>query len=110
MLLTVSLDMFCTSARLGVSVSTPRALCSMDIRAGQIKYHLCMFMYVSEPDSLEVEEAISKGTFQHDVTNLEPATTYSLYLKAYSPLGASQHSQTVVATTLGGGKDLSFRS
>lgn len=57
----------------------------------------------SEPDSLELQEAISKGTFQHDVTNLEPATTYSLYLKAYSPLGASQQSHTVVATTLGGG-------
>uniref|UniRef100_A0A3Q3X134 Immunoglobulin superfamily DCC subclass member 3 n=1 Tax=Mola mola TaxID=94237 RepID=A0A3Q3X134_MOLML len=55
---------------------------------------------IGEPDSLEVEEAISKGTFQHDVTNLESATTYSLYLKAYSPLGASQHSQTVVLSSL----------
>lgn len=66
-----------------------------------------MYVYVcvcdSEPDSLELQEAISKGTFQHDVTNLEPATTYSLYLKAYSPMGASQRSHTVVATTLGGG-------
>ncbi|XP_026203903.1 immunoglobulin superfamily DCC subclass member 3 [Anabas testudineus] len=57
---------------------------------------------MGEPDTLELQEAISKGTFQHDVTNLEPATTYSLYLKAYSPLGASQQSRTVVATTLGG--------
>ncbi|GAA6226730.1 immunoglobulin superfamily DCC subclass member 3-like [Lates japonicus] len=57
---------------------------------------------IGEPDSLELQEAISKGNFQHDVTNLEPATTYSLYLKAYSPLGASQQSRTVVATTLGG--------
>lgn len=63
-------------------------------------------MDVAEPDSLELQEAISKGTFQHDVTNLEPATTYSLYLKAYSPLGASQQSHTVVATTLGGGKNV----
>ncbi|XP_069372774.1 immunoglobulin superfamily DCC subclass member 3 [Paralichthys olivaceus] len=55
-----------------------------------------------EPDSLELQEAISKGKFQNDITNLEPATTYSLYLKAYSPLGASQQSHTVVATTLGG--------
>uniref|UniRef100_A0A4W6CTS2 Immunoglobulin superfamily DCC subclass member 3 n=1 Tax=Lates calcarifer TaxID=8187 RepID=A0A4W6CTS2_LATCA len=46
---------------------------------------------IGEPDSLELQEAISKGTFQHDVTNLEPATTYSL-----------QQSRTVVATTLGG--------
>ncbi|XP_074543384.1 immunoglobulin superfamily DCC subclass member 3 [Halichoeres trimaculatus] len=57
---------------------------------------------IGEPDSLELQEAISKGTFQHDVANLEPATTYSLYLKAYSPLGASQQSGNVVATTLGG--------
>ncbi|XP_029976001.1 immunoglobulin superfamily DCC subclass member 3-like [Salarias fasciatus] len=57
---------------------------------------------IGEPDSLELQEAISKGTFRHDVTNLEAATTYSLYLKAYSPLGASQQSHTVVATTLGG--------
>ncbi|XP_069032663.1 immunoglobulin superfamily DCC subclass member 3 [Embiotoca jacksoni] len=57
---------------------------------------------IGEPDSLELQEAISKGTFRHDVTNLEAATTYSLYLRAYSPLGASQQSHTVVATTLGG--------
>uniref|UniRef100_UPI0037E96B59 immunoglobulin superfamily DCC subclass member 3 n=1 Tax=Semicossyphus pulcher TaxID=241346 RepID=UPI0037E96B59 len=57
---------------------------------------------IGEPDSLELQEAISKGTFQHDISNLEPAITYSLYLKAYSPLGASQQSRTVVATTLGG--------
>lgn len=60
----------------------------------------------TEPDSLELQEAISKGAFQHDVMNLEQATTYSLYLKAYSPLGASQQSRTVVATTLGGGKNM----
>nr|XP_033950830.1 immunoglobulin superfamily DCC subclass member 3 [Pseudochaenichthys georgianus] len=57
---------------------------------------------IGEPDSLELQEAISKETFQHDVANLEPATTYSLYLKAYSPLGASQQSLSVGATTLGG--------
>lgn len=58
---------------------------------------------IAESDTLELQEAISKGKFQHDVSNLEPATTYSLYLKAYSPLGASQQSHAVVATTLGGG-------
>ncbi|XP_053348506.1 immunoglobulin superfamily DCC subclass member 3 [Clarias gariepinus] len=55
-----------------------------------------------EPDNKELQEAVSKTTFQHDLTNLEPATTYSVYLKAYSPVGASQKSSTVVATTLGG--------
>lgn len=57
-----------------------------------------------EPESMELQEAISKGTFQYVVSNLEPATTYSLYLKSYSSLGASQQSNTVVATTLGGSK------
>ncbi|XP_076013205.1 immunoglobulin superfamily DCC subclass member 3 [Genypterus blacodes] len=57
---------------------------------------------IGEPDSHELQEAISKSTFQHDVANLDPATTYSIYLKAYSPLGASQQSDTVVATTVGG--------
>lgn len=57
-----------------------------------------------EPDRLELQEAISKDTFQHDVTNLEASTTYSLYLKAYSALGASQQSNSIIATTLGSGK------
>ncbi|RVE66743.1 hypothetical protein OJAV_G00110200 [Oryzias javanicus] len=61
--------------------------------------HICK---IGEPESMELQEAISKGTFQHVVSNLEPATTYSLYLKSYSSLGASQQSNTVVATTLGG--------
>ncbi|KAM6958731.1 immunoglobulin superfamily DCC subclass member 3-like [Aplochiton taeniatus] len=57
---------------------------------------------IGEPDSRELQEAVSKTTFQHDFANLDPGTTYSVYLKAYSPLGASQQSTTVVATTLGG--------
>ncbi|XP_076863907.1 immunoglobulin superfamily DCC subclass member 3 [Brachyhypopomus gauderio] len=57
---------------------------------------------IGEPDSKELQEAVSKTTYQHDLANLEPATTYSIYLKAYSPLGASQASSTVIATTLGG--------
>lgn len=58
---------------------------------------------ITEPENKELQEAVSKTTYQHDLTNLEPATTYSIYLKAYSPVGASQESSTVVATTLGGG-------
>ncbi|KAM6435005.1 immunoglobulin superfamily DCC subclass member 3-like [Liasis olivaceus] len=54
-----------------------------------------------ESDSRELQEAVSKSTFQHVFTNLEPSTTYSIYLKAYSPLGASQDSQSILATTLG---------
>ncbi|XP_025068426.1 immunoglobulin superfamily DCC subclass member 3 [Alligator sinensis] len=54
-----------------------------------------------ESESRELQEAVSKATFQHVFTNLEPSTTYSIYLRAYSPLGASQDSQPILATTLG---------
>ncbi|XP_059921495.1 immunoglobulin superfamily DCC subclass member 3-like isoform X1 [Gadus macrocephalus] len=57
---------------------------------------------LGEPDSKELQEAVSKTTFQHEFSSLEPATAYSIYLKAYSPLGASQSSSTLVTTTLGG--------
>lgn len=59
---------------------------------------------LSEPDSSELQEAVSKDTFQHDFTNLEASTTFSIYVKAYSPLGASQQSDSVIATTHGAGK------
>ena len=53
---------------------------------------------------MELQEAVSKTTFKHQVNNLEAATTYSIYLKAYSALGGSQQSSTIVATTKGGGE------
>uniref|UniRef100_A0A7M4F6R1 Immunoglobulin superfamily DCC subclass member 3 n=1 Tax=Crocodylus porosus TaxID=8502 RepID=A0A7M4F6R1_CROPO len=59
---------------------------------------------VGESESRELQEAVSKATFQHIFTNLEPSTTYSIYLRAYSPLGASQDSQPILATTLGSSK------
>ncbi|XP_076827624.1 immunoglobulin superfamily DCC subclass member 3-like isoform X2 [Brachyhypopomus gauderio] len=110
------------SARLAVSQSTDLPEVPQDLRAkplsptslqlrweppqansadGIIGYVLHIRM-LGEPDSKELQEAVSKDTFQHDFNNLEPATTYSIYLKAYSPLGASQKSNTVIATTLGG--------
>ncbi|XP_065276676.1 immunoglobulin superfamily DCC subclass member 3-like [Emys orbicularis] len=54
-----------------------------------------------ESDSRELQEAVSKTTFQHLFTGLAPATTYCIRLHAYSPLGASQDSEPVLATTLG---------
>ncbi|XP_036395685.1 immunoglobulin superfamily DCC subclass member 3-like, partial [Megalops cyprinoides] len=72
-----------------------------EVTDGIIGYVLHIRM-IGEPDSRELQEAVSKTTFQHEFNNLEPATTYSIYLKAYSPLGASQQSNTVFATTLGG--------
>ncbi|KAF7645014.1 hypothetical protein LDENG_00212070, partial [Lucifuga dentata] len=57
---------------------------------------------LGEPDSAELQEAVSKSTFEHEFSNLDDATTYSVYLKAYSALGGSQQSSTVIATTAGG--------
>ncbi|XP_043358202.1 immunoglobulin superfamily DCC subclass member 3-like [Dermochelys coriacea] len=54
-----------------------------------------------ESDSRELQEAVSKTTFQHLFTGLAPATTYCLRLRAWSPLGASQDSEPVLATTMG---------
>ncbi|XP_065126669.1 immunoglobulin superfamily DCC subclass member 3 [Paramisgurnus dabryanus] len=57
---------------------------------------------LGDPDSRELQEAVTQETFQHEFNNLEPATTFSIYVKAYSPLGASQQSRTIITTTLGG--------
>ncbi|XP_077950365.1 immunoglobulin superfamily DCC subclass member 3-like isoform X3 [Gasterosteus aculeatus] len=57
---------------------------------------------LGDPDSGELQEAVSKTTFIHKFINLEAATTYSVYLKAYSALGGSQQSNTISVTTQGG--------
>uniref|UniRef100_F6WFL2 Immunoglobulin superfamily DCC subclass member 3 n=1 Tax=Monodelphis domestica TaxID=13616 RepID=F6WFL2_MONDO len=54
-----------------------------------------------EPPGREVQEAVSKGTFEHVFTNLDPATTYSVRLRAYSAEGASHDSPPVHITTMG---------
>ncbi|XP_051852569.1 immunoglobulin superfamily DCC subclass member 3-like [Antechinus flavipes] len=54
-----------------------------------------------EPPGRGLQEAVSKGTFEHVFTNLEPATTYSIRLRAYSAEGASQDSPPVHITTMG---------
>lgn len=61
-------------------------------------------MVFSEADSAELQEAVDKTTFSHDFNNLEAATTYSIYLRAYSAQGGSQQSSTITATTQGGGE------
>uniref|UniRef100_UPI00398F499B immunoglobulin superfamily DCC subclass member 3-like n=1 Tax=Pristiophorus japonicus TaxID=55135 RepID=UPI00398F499B len=53
------------------------------------------------PDGKEFQEAVSKTTFQHIFPNLRPTTAYSMYIKAYSPLGTSRQSELVTATTAG---------
>uniref|UniRef100_A0A8C2I4G1 Immunoglobulin superfamily DCC subclass member 3 n=1 Tax=Cyprinus carpio TaxID=7962 RepID=A0A8C2I4G1_CYPCA len=109
------------SARLAVSPSldlpeapqdltvTPLSTNSLRVRWAQPEPHVTdgIIGYVlhirklGELDSSELQEAVSKDTFQHDFTNLEASTTFSIYVKAYSPLGASQQSNSVIATTRG---------
>ncbi|XP_072404924.1 immunoglobulin superfamily DCC subclass member 3-like isoform X1 [Chiloscyllium punctatum] len=55
----------------------------------------------ADAEGKELQEAVSKTAFQHVFTNLEPATTYSMYIKSYSPVGASSPSHLVTATTAG---------
>uniref|UniRef100_A0A671Q3I3 Immunoglobulin superfamily DCC subclass member 3 n=1 Tax=Sinocyclocheilus anshuiensis TaxID=1608454 RepID=A0A671Q3I3_9TELE len=88
---------------------TPLSTTSLRVRWAQPERHVMdgIIGYVlhirklGEPDSSELQEAVSKDTFQHDFTNLEASTTFSIYVKAYSPLGASQQSNSVITTTLG---------
>ncbi|KAG8506206.1 Immunoglobulin superfamily DCC subclass member 3 [Galemys pyrenaicus] len=55
----------------------------------------------ADPPELEYQEAVSKSTLQHLVSDLEPSTVYSFYIKAYTPRGASSASMPTVASTLG---------
>lgn len=57
-----------------------------------------------DPPELEYQEAVSKGTSQHLVSELEPSTAYSFYVKAYTPRGASSASAPALASTLGEGE------
>ncbi|KAM3917896.1 immunoglobulin superfamily DCC subclass member 3-like [Leptodactylus fuscus] len=49
----------------------------------------------------EIQEALSKTTFKYTVNNLEAATEYVVVLRAYSPLGASEDSQSISVATWG---------
>ncbi|XP_069481211.1 immunoglobulin superfamily DCC subclass member 3 [Ambystoma mexicanum] len=55
----------------------------------------------ADPVEMEYQEAVSKSTFQQLVTDLEPSTSYSFYLKAYTSRGASKPSEVTVVQTLG---------
>ncbi|KAM9241848.1 LOW QUALITY PROTEIN: immunoglobulin superfamily DCC subclass member 3-like [Dugong dugon] len=56
---------------------------------------------VGEPAGLELQEAVRRGTFEHVFSSLEPATAYSIHLRAYSAEGASQDSTPIHASTMG---------
>ncbi|XP_044301004.1 LOW QUALITY PROTEIN: immunoglobulin superfamily DCC subclass member 3 [Varanus komodoensis] len=55
----------------------------------------------ADPVEMEYQEAVSKNTFQQLVTDLEPSTSYSFYIKAYTSRGASKSSEVVLVSTLG---------
>uniref|UniRef100_A0A8C4QZP2 Immunoglobulin superfamily, DCC subclass, member 3 n=1 Tax=Eptatretus burgeri TaxID=7764 RepID=A0A8C4QZP2_EPTBU len=54
-----------------------------------------------DPEEQEYQEAVSKSTVEHLVTELDPSTMYIFFVKAYSSRGASQPSITITAETLG---------
>ncbi|XP_072317661.1 immunoglobulin superfamily DCC subclass member 3-like [Eucyclogobius newberryi] len=65
---------------------------------------------LGEPEGAELQEAVSKSTFKHQIQNLEPATTYSLRVQAYSGLGPCTGAPAPrESTTLGGEQRESVR-
>ncbi|CAH2274434.1 immunoglobulin superfamily DCC subclass member 3 [Pelobates cultripes] len=65
-----------------------------------IGYVIHVKKITSDPLQMEFQEAVSKDTLKQVVTDLEPSTMYSFYIKAYSSQGASKPSATVVQSTL----------
>ncbi|XP_077450993.1 immunoglobulin superfamily DCC subclass member 3 isoform X1 [Stigmatopora argus] len=55
------------------------------------------------PDSMEMEyeEAVSKVTLQQIIRDLEPSTSYTFYVKAYTSYGASKPSDRATVNTHG---------
>ncbi|XP_042200048.1 LOW QUALITY PROTEIN: immunoglobulin superfamily DCC subclass member 3 [Callorhinchus milii] len=55
----------------------------------------------ADPVEMEYQEAVSKSTLQQVVTDLEPSTGYTFYIKAYTSKGASKPSEPASKSTLG---------
>uniref|UniRef100_A0A3P9JB22 Immunoglobulin superfamily DCC subclass member 3 n=1 Tax=Oryzias latipes TaxID=8090 RepID=A0A3P9JB22_ORYLA len=55
----------------------------------------------SDPQEMEYEEAVSKTTLQQVIRDLEPSTSYTFYVKAYTSHGASKPSESVTESTHG---------
>uniref|UniRef100_A0A3B4YG65 Immunoglobulin superfamily DCC subclass member 3 n=1 Tax=Seriola lalandi dorsalis TaxID=1841481 RepID=A0A3B4YG65_SERLL len=55
----------------------------------------------SDPVEMEYEEAVSKVTLQQIIRDLEPSTSYTFYVKAYTSHGASNPSENVTESTHG---------
>ncbi|KAI3377590.1 hypothetical protein L3Q82_008762 [Scortum barcoo] len=55
----------------------------------------------SDPVEMEYEEAVSKVTLQQIIRDLEPSTSYTFYVKAYTSHGASKPSDSATESTHG---------
>ncbi|KAM9408422.1 immunoglobulin superfamily DCC subclass member 3 [Pholidichthys leucotaenia] len=55
----------------------------------------------SDPVGMGYEEAFSKVTLQQTIRDLEPSTSYTFYVKAYTSHGPSKSSDSVTESTLG---------
>nr|XP_024003295.1 immunoglobulin superfamily DCC subclass member 3 [Salvelinus alpinus] len=55
----------------------------------------------TDPVEMEYQEAVSKVTLQQVVGDLEPSTSYTFYVKAYTSRGASKPSESATESTLG---------
>lgn len=58
----------------------------------------------SDTVEMEYEEAVSKVTLQQIIRDLEPSTSYTFYVKAYTSHGASKPSDSVTESTHGEGE------
>ncbi|KAF5925348.1 hypothetical protein HPG69_001792 [Diceros bicornis minor] len=87
-----------------VSVSSTEVRVSWDeplVNTKEIIGYVLHIRKAADPLELEYQEAVSKSTFQHLVSDLEPSTAYSFYIKAYTPRGASSASAPTLASTRG---------
>lgn len=79
----------------------------------QPSFPICRFISyfprpsASDPVEEEYEEAVSKVTLQHVIRDLEPSTSYTFYVKAYTSHGASKPSDGATETTHGEGELMS---
>ncbi|KAM6980640.1 immunoglobulin superfamily DCC subclass member 3 [Aplochiton taeniatus] len=55
----------------------------------------------TDPVEMEYQEAVSKSTLLQAVGDLEPSTSYTFYVKAYTSRGASRASDSATEHTLG---------
>uniref|UniRef100_A0A3B4Z070 Immunoglobulin superfamily DCC subclass member 3 n=1 Tax=Stegastes partitus TaxID=144197 RepID=A0A3B4Z070_9TELE len=55
----------------------------------------------TDPAEMEYEEAVSKVTLQQIIRDLEPSTSYTFYVKAYTSHGASKPSDSATESTHG---------